>query len=83
MLEAEEAWLVDWFRRRNTNIGDTPDLEMVDADYFDKNFIDSFGVIELVAEAEEHFGVRFTELDFQDRRFSTVWGLAQIIRSKR
>ena len=74
---------MDWFRGHNEALASTPTEEMVTADYFESEFIDSFGVIQLVEDTEQHFKLRFDERDFQDRRFSTVVGLAEIIRMRR
>jgi acyl carrier protein len=71
------AWLGAWFAKR------APNIPLDDGDnFFDREAIDSFGIIELIEDAEQHFGIRFTERDFQDRRFPTVAGLGEIIASK-
>jgi acyl carrier protein len=79
----EEVWLVDWFRGRNETLVSTPIEQIVTADYFESQFVDSFGVIQLIEDVEQRFKLRFDERDFQDRRFSTVVGLAEIIRIRR
>lgn len=71
------AWLERWFAKRS------PHITLQDDDnFFEREAIDSFGVIELIEDAEQHFNVRFTERDFQDRRFSTICGLSEIINAK-
>jgi len=70
-------WLVAWFGRRAPHIS----MEAT-RNYFDAGAIDSLGVIELIEDAETSFGVRFSQSDFQDRRFPTIDGLADIIREK-
>lgn len=79
----EERWLAAWFRAQNDTLADCPDEAMARADYFAAQYIDSFGVVMLISEIESHFGMRFSERDFQDRRFSTVSGLADIIRERK
>ena len=69
----ERDWLDAWFTERNKT--------EVSEDLFEN--IDSFGVIEMILDIEKHFSIRFTELDFQDRKFSTIEGLSEIIRGKR
>jgi len=72
-----EDWLRGWFGRR------TPDMELDrDDNYFEVGAIDSFSVIELIENVENRFSIRFTEQDFQDRRFVTLGGLAALIRDK-
>jgi len=45
---------------------------------FEAGWIDSFGTIVLVELIEDEFNLRFSEEDFQDRRFSTIRGIAEI-----
>ncbi|MDP2431768.1 MAG: acyl carrier protein [Pseudomonadota bacterium] len=71
------AWLFDWFRQRAAHITLAPD-----DNYFNAGAIDSFGVIELIEDMERAFSVRFSQDDFQDRRFSSVAGLAALLAEK-
>ena len=67
-------WLKKWFTARN---GTRPvDIEN---NYFEAGLIDSMAVVELILEIEKKFGMRFKERHFQDRRFATIKGLADII----
>ena len=70
-----EAWLQDWFAGR----GHRP---ASDANYFDAGAIDSFGVIELIEAVEQHFSISFRQHDFQDRRFASISGLAEIVNER-
>ena len=73
-MSATTAWLAAWFKTR------TPDVELAPSDnFFDREAIDSFGVIELIEDIEAHFAVRFVNDSFQDRRFPTIAGLAAMI----
>jgi acyl carrier protein len=81
-LEPEHAWLVSWFREQNADVANLPEEKIATANYFAECYIDSFGVIALISDIEERFGVRFDEDDFQNRRFATVDGLAGLIREK-
>ena len=71
-----ESWIEAWFKRRAGNGA----LFQASTNYFEAGLIDSLGVMDLVLEAEAHFGIRFNERNFQDRRFATIGGLADIIR---
>ena len=68
-----EGWLRDWFAARGAGV-----LKL-DENYFDAGAIDSFGVIELIEAIESRNEIKFRQHDFQDRRFSTIRGLAEII----
>lgn len=50
--------------------------------FVESGVIDSFGIIVLVEEIEKRYGFRFEDRDFQDRRFVTINGLAEIIHAK-
>ena len=69
-------WLLAWFRRRETAAGKEP-LDPA-ANYFESGLVDSLGLMELIAGLEETFRVRFTEDHFQDPRFATMDGLAEL-----
>lgn len=76
--DSAEEWLQGWFRKQ------APDIYLeLEQNYFELGAIDSFRAIELIEDIETHFSIRFTEQDFQDRRFGTIKGLAKIIGEKR
>lgn len=66
--------LVDWFKEQS---GRTDFSTAVN--YFEQELIDSFDVIMLMEYCESEFSVVFSESQFEDRRFSTIDGLAEII----
>ena len=71
-------WLKQWFSQAegNSNKGEIKG----DTNYFEQGLIDSFGLIELIVAIEKEFGVKLLEQHFQDKRFSTLNGLVQIIQ---
>ena len=71
------TWLFDWFRQRAPHVVLAPD-----DNFFNAGAIDSFGVIELIEDMEQTYAVRFTQDDFQDRRFSSVAGLTALLAEK-
>jgi acyl carrier protein len=77
-VREETQWVLNWFRRKLKS-GDVADEDLLHWNYFEKGLIDSLGVIELVAEIETKYKIRFTDRHFQDRRFATVEGLAAIV----
>ena len=77
---------VEFLRDYLTRDKDVPDKdteEFLDLDYFEAGLIDSFGVINLVAEIEGAFGIRFGPSDMQSKDFRTVRGLGGIIQNLR
>lgn len=71
----EEAleWVLRWFKARGA-------VEArLRTDYFEAGLIDSLAVVTLVTDIESAFSVRFEDRHYQDPRFSTIGGLAEII----
>ena len=73
-----DAWVLAWFEKRGPVAGATTE-EKMSVDYFAAGLIDSMAVVDLILEAEAAFGIRFNERHYQDRRFSTLKGLSDII----
>lgn len=68
-----KVWLIKRFQGEGA-----PEPELSE-NYFEAGLIDSFGIILLIEDVEQEFGIQFTDTHFQDRRFSTINGLAEII----
>ena len=77
-MTSEKRWLLDWFEKRGSVPGNTIE-EKFQVNYFKVGLIDSFGVIELIADIENNFKIHFNGNHFQDRRFATIVGLSIII----
>lgn len=72
-----EAWIMDWFQDKS------PDTNLdINDDYFEKNAIDSFGIMELITDIETHYEITFSQDDFQDPRFANIEGLSNILMEK-
>jgi len=72
-----KEWLLNWFQRKKSLPG--PAEKQLELNYFQEGLIDSFGITELIVDVEEQFGIEFSDVHFQDRRFSLIGGLAEII----
>ena len=69
-------WLVDWFSvHGHLREG----VVSVTENYLESGWLDSFGIIELIADVEEKFDVRLNETSFSDPRFPTIEGLSELI----
>lgn len=66
--------LVSWFEEQSGK----SEIN-TERNYFEQELIDSFDVIMLMEYCESEFSVVFSESQFEDRRFSTINGLAEII----
>lgn len=71
--------LVDWFSDQEDISGYDQDA-LLGLDYFEAELIDSFGIMTLVMHVEKTFEVTLTEDHFQDRRFTSIQGLSEIIK---
>ena len=64
-----EAWIMNWFQDKS------PDTTLdINDNYFEKNAIDSFGIMELITDIETHYEITFSQDDFQ--------GLSNILMEK-
>lgn len=54
-----------------------------DVAYLDEGLLDSMGIVMMISEFEEEFGIRFTPDDLQSEEFATVGGLIQTIERAR
>ena len=73
-----QDWLCRWFERKGPIPGNTPKEKLL-TDFFEAGLIDSLAVVELVADIERTFSVRFEDRHYQERRFSTIGGLAELV----
>ncbi len=76
-MDEIQNWLASWFKEKK---GATDCEDLYTCNYFQAGYIDSFGVVELIMDIESNFKIRFSQDHFQDRRFSSIKGLADIIR---
>ena len=69
---------IEWLVER---LSDTGDLgpNPLERNIFEAGWIDSFETILLVEAIEVEFDLRFTQEAFQDRRFTTIRGIAEIV----
>ncbi len=73
-MDRYKAWLHAYFFK-----GSPAPVGIESANYFEIGLIDSFGVIELIEALESNFNIQFEQKHFQDRRFSSINGLAEIL----
>ncbi|HIH22905.1 TPA: acyl carrier protein [Candidatus Micrarchaeota archaeon] len=76
-----KQWLISWFEK-NTDMKKDEIENGVSISYFEKGWIDSLKFISFVSDIEDEFGIRFSNEEFQNREFSTINGLAEIIQKK-
>jgi acyl carrier protein len=74
-LSEIELWLHNWFLNHNNGLQSLSG----DDNYIEKGGIDSFEIINLIEDVEGNFKFKFGNRDFQDRRFVTIAGLAEIV----
>jgi len=78
-------WLLELFKKNNQEAFESISNEIEDLEnknYFELGLIDSFGIIILIEEIETYYSIRLSEKHFEQRRFSTIAGLAEIIEEE-
>ena len=65
-----------WLKKRGVSVNEN---NFLNTNYFNAGWIDSLQVIELIMDIEKNFSIKFQDIHFQDRRFSTIEGLSSII----
>lgn len=76
-----KKWLISWFEK-NSGLEPGEIEKNTDVNYFEKGWIDSFKFISFINDIENEFKIKFSNEEFQNRNFSTINGLADIIRGK-
>ena len=75
--------VVDWLILQLKEHAAITDFHVdVEKDFYREGILDSFGIIELIEEIEQEFGIVFDDSDFQSDRFRTIQGLSDIIRDR-
>ena len=69
-----KMWLINWFEKNSLATGINMKNSLKE-NYFENGWIDSLKFIELITQIEEKFGIRFSNDEFLDRKFSTIEGL--------
>lgn len=69
---------IQWLKNKFQKDAPLP-AESEEANYFSLGLIDSYSFVELVADIEKEFKVKFTIKHFKDPKFFTIKGLAEMI----
>ena len=81
-MSETERWILAYFEEHGTVDGKDP-AELLDANYFELELLDSLGMVLMVVGIEDDLGVRLESPHMQDQRFCTIRGLAAIIDEER
>lgn len=73
-----KKWIIDWFISEG-EADENSVKDNLDTNYFTIGFIDSFKFINMIADIEEKYGIEFDNDQFEDRSFSTINGLTNVI----
>ena len=76
-----EEWIINWFIE-NTDVNSTKIKNNLNENYLGKGWIDSFKFISFITEIEDYFKLKFSNDEFQNRKFATIHGLVEILRNK-
>jgi len=81
MEDTIQKWIIDWFLN-HTDAEENDVLSHLDMDYFRAGWIDSFKFISFISDIEKKYTIVFSNDEFQNRAFSRIIGLSQIIYEK-
>jgi acyl carrier protein len=77
MESQAKHWLIQWLRRRN------PGLEISESSkIYDDGLVDSFGILELLQDTEQHFSIYFQDHELRQKFFRTIDDFARMIDKK-
>ena len=80
MSDEKSSILVEFIRELDPDNADDPNLT-VSVDLVDGGFIDSFGMVELIAFVQQRYGADISGFDFYDAKMRTISGIAEAIES--
>lgn len=78
MSENVKQVVFSFLESHNPIPGDT-EAQKLTCHYLDAKIIDSLGIVQMIMEFEEKFGIEFTSDDLQSEAFLTVGGVIGII----
>jgi len=74
-------WIIEWFNK-NSHIEKDVIKNNITENYLEKGWVDSLNFITFINDIENEFNIRFSNDEFQNRKFSTITGLTEIIEVK-
>ena len=77
-----KKWLINWFKK-NSLIKIREIEQHLDENYLENGWIDSFKFILFITDIENNFKIKFSNDEFQNRKFATINGLSKIIYDKK
>jgi len=83
-LDSQDAleFLMQMIREDQKIPGDDPDFS-ADVDLFDYGYIDSFGIVNLIASVKQSYGVDMSMVDFYEPDYRTVRGIARFVDGRK
>ncbi len=83
-MDSQDAleYLMQMIREDQKIPGDDPDFSP-DVDLFDYGYIDSFGIVNLIASVKQSYGVDMSMVDFYEPDYRTVRGIARFVDGRK
>ncbi len=83
-MDSQDAleFLMQMIREDQKIPGDDPDFSP-DVDLFDYGYIDSFGIVNLIASVKQGYGVDMSMVDFYEPDYRTVRGIARFVDGRK
>lgn len=81
-MNSTEKWMFNWFKDQYYGDFSFDNEGVIKQNFFETGLIDSLGILSLIDAIESEFGIEFTHDHFEQRRFSTISGLSEIIEEE-
>lgn len=75
-------WMINFISDKS-DLNGKEVTDLIQDNIFDKGYVDSFGLMTMIVKLEEDYEIQFDPDDFQDRRFATIKGLAELVEEKK
>lgn len=83
MMNSTEIWILDRLLENSSAEHSMEESNLKHENYFEIGLIDSLGILTLIDQIESEFEIQLSHEHFEQRRFSTIAGLAEIIEEEK
>lgn len=76
-----KEWVINWFLI-NSNATQNNIKNNLNENYLETGWIDSLQFVSFISDIENEFKIRFDNDEFQNKEFSNISGLSELIKEK-
>lgn len=74
-----QVWLIEWLKSNNNSEINIDPENISELNIFESGLVDSMGIMHLIESIESTYNIELNHNHFEQRRFSTIKGLSEII----